>query len=87
MKKRNGIKRALDEISFSDLESFPTAALLARLKRLRFCYENPKALSDFTDEELESVKDKILFKSDPRWQQAYADLKQILAQRDNLTHQ
>ena len=84
MKKRSGVRRAVDIIARSELESLLTGALLARLKRLRWCMETPDAANDLTIEELKSVQDKILFKSDPRWKQAYGDLKSILDTREHL---
>ena len=66
-----------------ELQTLPTGALLARLKRLRWC-EEARADSDLTDEEVASVAGMILFKEDPVWRQAYADLKQILADREHL---
>lgn len=82
MKKRSGVKRALQIIPTSELEGLPTGALLARLKRLRWCLESPE-LTDLTLGELESVKYMILFKSEETWKQAYTDVKSILDVREN----
>jgi len=60
-----------------------TGALLARLKRLRWCYENPDAANDLTEDEFHSAAHKILFKSDPRWKAAYGDVKAVLATREH----
>ncbi len=83
MKKQIGIKKALDKIPLQELEDWSTYALLARLKRLRWCYEKPEDANDYTKEELDSVKEKLLFKSDPRWQQAYHDVKGLLDTREH----
>lgn len=86
MKKRAGIKKALDIVPSTELSTLSTGALLARLKRLRWCLESPESASDFTSKELESVQDKLLFKSDERWKQAYADVKSILATREHKSN-
>ena len=84
MKKKSGIKRALDEIPLSELEAWSTGKLIARLKRLRCCYEDITAANDYDPEELSVVEDKILFKTDPRWKQAYNEVKTILATREHV---
>lgn len=83
MKKGHGIARALPVILRGDLEKLPTGSLLARLKRLRWCEEN-SSVSDLTREEIHSVSDRILFKSDVAWHLAYNDLKEVLAGRENF---
>lgn len=83
MKKRTGIKRAVDVISLPELSQLPTGALLARLKRLSWCLEQPEDAADYAPDELEGVQDKILFKSDKRWKQAYKDVKSILDTREH----
>ena len=83
MKKRSGVKRALEIIPSSELESLSTGALLARLKRLRWCFEDSGSADDLTAEELESVKHMILFKSDKTWKQAYKEIKSILDCREH----
>ena len=85
MKKKFGINKALDEISLTELESWPTRRLLARLKRLRWCYEEVSAAEDYYPHELAAVEDKILFKSDPRWKQAYSDVKTVLSGREHIS--
>lgn len=85
MKKKSGINKALDEIPLSELESWPTRRLIARLTRLRWCYEEVSAASDYYPHELESVQDKILFKTDPRWKQAYSEVKTLLATREHIS--
>ena len=42
MKKGHGLKRALPALSREQLEALPTGALLARLKRPRWCEESPE---------------------------------------------
>jgi len=86
MKKRSGIKRALEVIPTEELSHLSTGSLLARLKRLRWCYEKPEDANDLTLEEITSVQDKILFKSDERWKQAYADVKLILDTREHKSN-
>ena len=82
MKKGHGLERALDVIERSDLAPMATGALLARLTRLRWCEDGPES-SDLLPHEVEKAKDKILFKNDPRWKAAYADLKAVLATREH----
>lgn len=83
MKKRKGIKRALAPISVAQLEDMPTAALLARLTRLRWCEES-RAASDLTADEIASVEGQILFKDNPAWHTAWKDLKTILSRREHV---
>ena len=71
-------------ISLSELETRPTRDLLARLERLRWCEES-LTLSDLLQEEIEPVKHLILFKSDPRWKEAYRDIKTVLASREHIS--
>ena len=85
MKKKHGIKKALDEVPLSELETWKTRKLLVRLKRLRWCYEEVAAAEDYYPHELAAVEDKILFKTDPRWKQAYREVKAILATREHIT--
>ena len=81
VKKKRGIAKALDEVSRIDLEKLSTGALLARLNKIRWCYENFEAASDYSKDELIAAEAKILFKSDLRWKKAYRDVKQVLASR------
>lgn len=64
MKKGHGLRRALPLLARADLESMPTGALLARLKRLRWCEDCPD-ISDLLEEERASASHMILFKTDP----------------------
>ena len=83
MKKGHGLTRALQRISREQLESMPTGALLARLKRLRWCEES-RECSDLSDDEVASAGNFILFKDDPAWRLAYADVRGVLATRDHM---
>ena len=83
MKKRLGLTRALPQISREQLERMATGALLARLKRLRWCEES-RECSDLSDQEVASTRSFILFKDDPAWGLAYADVRGVLATRDNV---
>lgn len=83
MEKKSGTHRAMPRMSIEELKALNTKALLARLKRLRFCEDSP-AQSDLTDEEIASVGNLILFKSDPEWTTAYRDLKQVLNGREHV---
>jgi hypothetical protein len=67
-----------------ELDALPTGALLARLKRLRWCEESGD-WSDLSAAEIASAEGLILFKSDAAWRSAYADLKDVLAGREHLT--
>ena len=83
MKRGHGLARAVAPMRRQELQTLPTGALLARLKRLRWC-EEARADSDLTDQEVASVAGMILFKEDPAWRLAYADLKYILADREHV---
>jgi len=83
MKRGHGLARAVPRMKRQELDVLPTGALLARLKRLRWC-EDSRANSDLSDEEVASVASSILFKEDAAWQAAYADLKVVLASREHL---
>ncbi|MEG3179835.1 hypothetical protein [Sphingomonas sp. LT1P40] len=83
MKKGHGLKRALQPVDREQLEAMPTGALLARLKRLRWCEES-RDWSDLSDEEIASAKNLILFKADPAWRSAYTDLRNVLDAREHV---
>lgn len=83
MKKGMGISRALTPRSREELERMPTGALLARLKRLRWC-EDALEWSDMTEDEVASVSHLILFKTEAAWKKAYAEVKEVLALREHL---
>ena len=83
MKRGHGLARAVPQIERQELETLPTGALLARLKRLRWCEER-RSDSDLSDDEVGSAAASILFKEDAAWQAAYADLKNVLEGRKHL---
>ena len=75
--------RAVPSMKRQELEALPTGALLARLKRLRWCEES-RADSDLSDGEIRSAAGSIIFKEDAAWRAAYAELKEVLAGREHL---
>lgn len=70
-------------MSRQDLEGLSPGALLARMKRLRWCEENRQG-SDLSPDEVASVSHLILFKDDAAWRAAHTDLKTVLAERDHV---
>lgn len=77
-------RQPLEVISLSDLSSWSTKRLLGRLKNLRRL-EEIYVVSDMTLEESEHwCAGKIGFKSDPRWCEAYRDVKELLASREHI---
>lgn len=85
MKKGKGLARAVRPMSRLELEALPTGALLARLKRLRWCEEGRED-SDLSDDQVESAAGLILFKRDPAWSGAYEELKSVLADREHVAN-
>ncbi|MDH7975210.1 hypothetical protein QH494_23750 [Sphingomonas sp. AR_OL41] len=83
MKKGHGLKRALQPVEREQLGDMPTGALLARLKRLRWC-EETREESDLSEEEVASAANLILFKSDPEWRSAYSDIRDELTAREHI---
>jgi hypothetical protein len=83
MKKGHGLARALPPVAPAQLDDMPTGALLARLKRLRWCEESHE-MSDLSDEDILSAANLILFKSDPAWHLAYSDLRNVLSSRGHV---
>lgn len=83
MKRGHGLARAVAPMSRQELEGLPTGALLARMKRLRWCEEN-RQHSDLSQDEVGSVSHVILFKEDAAWRTAHADLKSVLAEREHV---
>ena len=83
MKRGNGLARAVTPMSRHDLEGLPTEALLARMKRLRWCEES-RENSDLSLDEVASVSHLILFKDDPEWSAAHSDLKAVLVDRGHV---
>ena len=82
MKKGRGLDRALPVLASDQVDAMPTGALLARLRRLRWCEDSPE-LSDLSREAVASAAHLILFKSDPAWRAAHDDVKRALAMRDH----
>lgn len=83
MKRGRGLARAVEPITSQALEALPTGAVLARLKRLRWCEENHES-SDLSDDEIASAKHLILFKEEAAWRSAYAELKAVLSRREHV---
>ncbi|MBL4863406.1 MAG: hypothetical protein JKY63_00680 [Rhodobiaceae bacterium] len=71
-------------VDADELNGLPTKALLARLKRLRWCEEN-RAISDLSDAEVRSLEGKIVFKDTEIWRAAYRDIKAVLATREHIS--
>jgi hypothetical protein len=84
MKKRSGVRRAVAVLGRGSLDALSTKQLLARLARLRFCEDCAEG-SDLTDQEI-GLTLGILFKRTPEWRTAYADLKEVLATREHISH-
>lgn len=85
MKKGRGLARGVPLMPRETLEGLATGALLARLKRLRWCEES-RAWSDLSDEAIGAADGLILFKEDPAWNEAHADLKAVLAGRGHVSN-
>ncbi|TMJ15153.1 MAG: hypothetical protein E6G94_07815 [Alphaproteobacteria bacterium] len=85
MKKGHGLARAVAPMGRDELANLPTGALLARLKRLRWCEDRPDH-SDLLPEEIESAGGMILFKTDAAWRSAYAEVKDVLAGREHVAN-
>ncbi len=75
-------RRTLPLVSQHELTSWPTKRLLGRLKALRKLEESPE-FSDAEEGEWDESKG-LFFKSDPRWKDAYKELKSILDSRENI---
>ena len=80
--KRHMAPRNVPQVPSEELSSWPTKRLLGRLKALRKLEESVKT-SDIEGAELGNI-DGIVFKSDPRWTEAYKELKSILDGRENI---
>ena len=76
------IARCVELLPPERLRELPTKRLLGRLQRLRECYESFEA-SDLTAEEI-AAADGVVFKNDPKWTAAVADLKRELATREHV---
>ena len=75
-------RRAVPPRSIEELSSWPTKRLLGRLKSLRKLEESPEQSDRDIDGSLDASD--ILFKSDPRWELAYRELKSLLDSRENI---
>ncbi len=75
-------KHQLQHIDRPTLETMSTKALLGRLRALLRCQESA-AVSDMMGDELACLTG-IFFKDAPEWQNAYADVKSILAHREHV---
>ena len=73
--------RSVPVIPPAVLSDWPTKRLLGRLAALRRLHESPE-LSDYSLDEVESTNE-IVFKSDPRWNEAHTELKRILDTREH----
>ena len=82
MKKKYGLGRAVPRMQPEELKHKTTKELLGRLKRLQACEES-QDVSDITLEESSST-DAILFKNTPEWQQAFHEVKEVLASREHV---
>jgi hypothetical protein len=76
------VPRNVPDISSEELLSWPTKRLLGRLNALRKLEEDLKN-SDVEEADLRDIEG-IVFKSDPRWSEAYKELKSILDGRENI---
>ena len=77
--------RTVEPVSADALRKLHTGTLLSRLQALRGLHESFEA-SDWLPEEREAVEAAglIAFKQTDRWASAFADLKQILSEREHL---
>ncbi len=67
----------------SELEQLHTGSLLTRLRKLHALHERYED-SDWSEPERQSMQDMIAFKNTPAWQQAYEDVKAVLATREHV---
>jgi hypothetical protein len=79
---RDVFKRSVPLVAEAILHELDTKQLLARLQKLRACHDT-MAASDYEAQGLEGC-DRILFKDDPAWQEAFDTLKEILASREHV---
>jgi len=80
--KRNVSKKSVPLVPLQELSSWPTKRLLGRLNALRKLEESPER-SDVGEGELDD-RTGLFFKSDPRWTDAYKELKSVLDNRENI---
>lgn len=75
--------KTVDPISRPDLAEMHTGSLLARSQQLRSLHESFEQ-SDWTEQERESVADKIVFKNTRIWKDAWHDVKEVIGGREHL---
>jgi len=71
-------------ISKDELESMHTGSLMSRRKALLSCEESFRLSDRYGYEPEPDPSLYIEFKDNPRWQQAYDELKAVLATRENV---
>ena len=76
-------KRSVLPIPRSELESWDTRRLLRRLETLRRCMEWIDD-NDIYPEEVAQVSGRILLKGTPEWNEAWTDVKELLATREHV---
>ena len=77
------LRRSVQVIDKAVLETLDTPVLLKRLKKLQKCMKTTDG-RDLTEEQISDFSDRILVKTDPRWQLAYDDVKSILVTREHV---
>jgi hypothetical protein len=75
-------RKSIFPMAVEDLNRLPTKRLLARLNCLQQCEES-FGLSD-RDRNEQSTTGRIEFKDTPEWQEAYEQLKGVLANREHV---
>ena len=74
----------VEKKTVAELEAMPTRALMSRRAALLKCEES-FALSDRDDRQPPATPAAFIeFKDTPGWQQAYAELKSVLATREHV---
>ncbi len=78
--------RTIEPIAIEDLEKLHTGSLLTRLKLLRSLQDSFE-LSDWLPEERDAVEAAglIAFKETAIWEAAFADVKQLLDDREHIS--
>lgn len=66
-----------------ELEQLHTGTLLKRLERLRELQPD-RMLCDWTEAEYDATEHLIAFKDTDIWKSAWADIKQVLADREHV---
>jgi hypothetical protein len=73
-------RRPIFPVPLTELETFPTRKLLARLKLLRECEESLV----LSDRDAADGSGSIEFKQSPEWISAFRDVKQVLSGREHV---